>query len=267
MGTTTQSPERTARLPWQRTLLGVLSIAFIWLVVSHFTEVKKLADTLMQGQWQWVLAAAALQVVYYLIFTATYQAAFYALDIKRNLWELVPVTLGSLFVNVVTPSASTAGAALFVDDAARHGHSPARAATATLLQLVADFSAFLLILAAGMTVLFLYHDLQAYEIIGAIVLLLLTAALTGVLLLGIWWPRLVERLLKWIQAFANRIGGWFKHPNLLDPDWAYINAGELSAASQAVTEYPTRLLRLLLVILAADAVDLASLYVLFHAFG
>ena len=267
MGKQIRGSERSGRFSWQKILLGVLAVAFIWLIVSHFTEVKKLAETLTQGQWQWVLAAAVLQVIYYLTFTATYQAAFYALGIKRRVWELVPVALGSLFVNVVAPTASTAGAALFVDDAARRGHSPARAATATLLQLVADYSAFLMVLAAGMTVLFIYHDLQTYEIIGAIILLLLNIALTGVLLLGVWRPKLVEGLLRWIQVFVNRVEGWFKHPNLLDADWAYTNAAELAAASQAVTEYPARLVRLLLVMLASYAVDLFSLYVLFHAFG
>ncbi len=267
MGTQNKSPERSGGMSWQRILLGVLAIAFVWLVVSHFTEVKKLADTLSQGQWQWVLAAAALQVVYYLTFTATYQAAFYALGIKRKVLELVPVALGSLFINVVAPTASTAGAALFVDDATRRGHSPARAATATLLQLVADFSSVLLILATGMTVLFIHHDLQTYEIIGAILLLLMTGALAGVLLLGIWRPTLVEGLLRWIQAVVNRIGGWFKHPGLLNADWAYTNAAELTAASQAVTEYPSRLVRLLLVMLASYTIDIASLYVLFRAFG
>jgi phosphatidylglycerol lysyltransferase len=267
MGRQVRDTERSARFSWQRILLGVLAIAFIWLVVSHYTEVKKLADTLAQGQWQWILAAAVLQVIYYLTFAATYQAAFYALGIKRKVLELVPVTLGSLFVNVVTPTASTAGAALFVDDAARHGHSPARAATATLLQLVADFTSFLLVLATGMVVLFFYHDLQMHEIVGAIVLLLLTAALVSVLLIGIWRPMLILRLLRWTQAVVNRIGGWFRHPNLLNADWAYTNAAELTDASQAVIAHPIRLVRLLLVMLATYAVDLLSLYVLFHAFG
>jgi len=267
MGRQIRDIERSGRFPWQRVLFGVLAIAFIWLVAGHFTEVKKLADTLAQGQWQWVLAAAVLQVIYYLTFTTSYQAAFYALGIKRKVRELVPVALGSLFVNVVAPTASTAGAALFVDDAARRGHSPTRAATAILLQLVADYSALLLVLVAGMAVLFAYHDLQTYEIIGALILLLLNIALTGVLLLGIWRPTLVEGLLRWIQATVNRIGAWFKRPALLDTDWAYTNAAELTAASQAVTEYPTRLVRLILVMLVAYAVDLSSLYVLFRAFG
>jgi uncharacterized membrane protein YbhN (UPF0104 family) len=114
MGIQTKNSGVGGHLSWQRILLGGLAIAFVWLVVSHFTEVKKLAETLAQGQWQWVLAAAVLQVIYYLTFTATYQSAFYALGIKRKVLELVPVTLGSLFVNVVAPTASTAGAALFI---------------------------------------------------------------------------------------------------------------------------------------------------------
>ncbi len=267
MGTQMKSPKSSVGFAWQQVLLGILAVTFVWLVASHFTEVKKLVSTLAQGQLQWVLAAASLQIVYYLTFSATYQAAFFALGIKRKLWELVPVALGSLFVNVVTPTASTAGVALFVDDAARRGHSPARAATAILLQLVADFSSFLLVLAAGMTVLFVSHDLQLYEIVGAIILFALTGLLTGVLTLGIWRPTLVEKLLGRIQSLVNRIGGWFRHPQLLDPDWAYTNAAELTAASQAVTEAPSRLARLLLVSLAAYLVDLTSLYVLFHAFG
>ena len=185
MGKQTKFPERGGRFSWQRILLGGLFIAFVWLIVSRFNEVQKLAQTLMQGQWQWVLAAAVLQVIYYLAFTSTYQVAFYVLDIRSKLFELVPVTLGSLFVNVVAPTASTAGAALFVDDAARRGNSPARAATATLLQLVADYTSVLVVLIVGMTVLFIQHDLQTYEIVAAIILLLLTSVLVGVLLLGV----------------------------------------------------------------------------------
>ena len=267
MGKQTKIPARSGGFSWQRILLGVLFIAFVWLIVSRFNDVQKLAKILMQGQWQWVLAAAVLQVIYYLSFTATYQAAFYTLDIRRKLFELVPVTLGSLFVNVVTPTASTAGAALFVDDASRRGHSPARAATATLLQLVTDYSAFLIVLVAGMTILFIQHDLQAYEILAAAILLVLTGALTGVLLLGVWRPTMVAGLLTWLQSVVNRVGSWFKRPNLLDADWAHINASEFSAASQAVLEHPARLVRLLGTMLLTYAIDLLSLYVLFRAFG
>jgi phosphatidylglycerol lysyltransferase len=267
MGKQSEIPDQGKKLSWQRILLGILFIAFVWLIVSRINQVQKLAQTLEQGQWQWVLAAALLQVIYYLAFVGTYQAAFYTLGIRRKLFELVPVTLGSLFVNVVTPTASAAGAALFVDDAARAGHSPARATTATLLQLVADYTAFLMVLVVGITVLFIKHDLQVYEILSALVLLLLTGVLAGVLLLGVWRPQMVARLLRWLQALINRVGSWFRHPDLLDADWAYTNTAEFTSASQAVLEYPARLAILLGITLLAYAIDLISLYALFMAFG
>jgi len=267
MGIQTKNPGVGSHIYWQRILLGGLAIAFLWLVISHFTEVKKLAETLAQGQWQWVLFAAVLQCVYYLIFTATYQSAFFALGIKRKVLELVPVTLGSLFVNVVAPTASTAGAALFVDDAARHGHSPARAITATLLQLVADYSTFLMVLAAGMMVLFIDHDLQTYEIIGAFVLLMFNIALISILILGARWSKLIESLLHRIQVIVNRIRSWFKNSDLLDVNWAHQKATELAEASNAVSDHPARLIRLLLIMMVAYGIDILSLYVLFRAFG
>ena len=94
MGKQTKSQKRSGRISWQRILLQVLFIAFVWLVISQFNEVEKLARTLAQGQWQWVLAAGVLQILYYLVFAGTYQAAFYVLGIRRKLFELVPVTLG-----------------------------------------------------------------------------------------------------------------------------------------------------------------------------
>jgi ferredoxin len=59
------------------------------------------------------------------------------------------------------------------------------AALGTLLVLVADFSAFLLVLAVGMAYLFVQHDLKAYEVVAAVLLVLMTAGLAGVMLLTV----------------------------------------------------------------------------------
>ena len=85
----------------RRLIFWLLIIAFGWLVFSRLTEIKKLTETLVQGQWQWILVAALLQVLYYILFSALYQSAFYTVDLKRRLQELLPVTLGAIFVNVV----------------------------------------------------------------------------------------------------------------------------------------------------------------------
>jgi len=79
----------------------------------------------------------------------------------------------------------------------------ARAASGVLLQLIADFSAFTLVLIPGLIYLFIQHDLQIYEIIAAIILLLMTIGLSGVLMLGVWKPEWLKRLFAWAQFSAG----------------------------------------------------------------
>ena len=250
----------------RRWLLWLLLIGFAWLTVARFTEIKNLADTLAQGQWQWILAAVLLQILYYLLYTAVYQSAFVTVDVRSRVRDLLPVTFASIFVNVVAPSGGASGTALFVDDAARRGQSAARAAVGTILVLIADFSAFTLILLVGLTVLFLDHNLTFYEVAASLILMASTVSLTGTLLLGLWHPERLRQLLSHIQRVVNRAGSWFRRPSLLNRDWSDKNAAEFTEAAQAMATRPVHLARTLVVALAAQLVNLASLYVLFLAF-
>ena len=62
----------------RRWLFWLLIAAFIWVVITRAAEIKNLATVLAQGQWEWVLAAALLQVAYYVVLAASYQSAFAA---------------------------------------------------------------------------------------------------------------------------------------------------------------------------------------------
>jgi phosphatidylglycerol lysyltransferase len=250
----------------RRWVLWLLGIAFVWLIVSRFTEIEKLAQTLAQGRWQWVLGAALLQVVYYIVYAGLYQSAFDTVDVTSRIPDLLPVVFASLFVNVVAPTGGASGAALFVDDASRRGQSPARATLGTLLVLVADFSAFLLVLAIGMAYLFVQHDLKAYEVMAAVALVLMTACLAGVMLLGLWRPSFLRRLLGWVQRAANRGAGWIHRPAFLDEGWAEKNAAEFTQAGVAIATHPLRLARTLALALVGHLLDLAGLFTLFLAF-
>ncbi len=250
-----------------RWILWLLVILFIWIVVSRFTELEKLARALGEGRWQWVGIGALLQVVYYLIFTGLYQSAFYTVEVESRVVELLPVTFASIFLNVAAPSGGASGAALFVDDAVHRGQSGARATAGTLLVLVADFTSFALVLSAGILYLILLHDLKIYEIVAAIILVVLTVGLTGLLGLGLWAPELLRRLLDWLQSAFNRLGAMIKRPNLLPENWAEKNSGEFTQAALAISTHPGRLGRTLMVALAAHIIDLLSLAALFVAFG
>lgn len=249
-----------------RWLFWLLVIVFLWLLVSQGTELAALGRTLASGRWQWVLAAAALQLLYYLVYTTLYREAFAAVEVRSRVRDLLPVMFSSVFLNVAAPLAGTSGTALFVDDARRRGESPARAAAGTLLVLAADFGTFLVVLVAGIAFLFVVHDLRAYEIIASLLMLLLVGGLSLTLLLGLWWPDRLQRLLGWVQRLSNRIAAWLRRQPFLPDGWAGRNSAEFTEAALAIAAHPPRLGRALLVALLAHIIDLASLLALFLAF-
>ncbi len=251
----------------RRWLLWLLLIGFVWVVVSRYTEIEELFRILGQGQLLWVLAAALLQMGYYTVFAALYQAAFHTVEVKSRLRELLPLMFASVFVNVAAPAAGASAMALFMDDSARRGESPTRTAAGIVLVLVTEFSAFMPLLILGMVYLFLQHHLEVYEIIGAALMVLLIVGLTAVLLLGLWRPGVLQRLLLWTKKLVNRVGGWFKRPYLLSKDWPEAIAAEFQEAARAIVAHPRRLAHTLTVALEFHLVDLLSLYTLFRAFS
>jgi uncharacterized protein (TIRG00374 family) len=250
----------------RRWLFWLLVVIFLCVVVSRLTEIEKLAQTLIQGQWEWILIAAALQVLYYVTIAAAYQAAFWTVEVKSRVAEIMPVTFAALFINVAAPSANVSGMALWADDAARRGESPARATAGALLLIIGDLVTFTLVLLVGMDYLFSHQNLQTYEIIGAALLILMTTILTAILAVGLWRPASLHRVLLWLKGLVNGIARRLKREDFLKEDWADRNAVEFSDASAAIARYPMRLARMIGILLISHLVDLASLYALFLAF-
>lgn len=249
-----------------RWIFWVLVAAFLWLMVTSQTEIEKVTGPLIRGQLGWVLVAALLQVLYYIVFAAMFKSAFSTVDVKSRVRDLLPVTLGALFINVVAPTWGMAGAALYVDDAAHRGESPARAAAGTLLAQAADFVAFALILAGGIAYLLMRHRLRGYEIAGTAVLLVITCSLTGALLLGIWRPKLLMKMLDSIQRGANGLARRVHKETPLQDGWAARSASDFSRAATAIEDHPGRLAFTVGIALVAHLINIASLYSLFLAF-
>jgi phosphatidylglycerol lysyltransferase len=251
----------------KRWIFLVLIVLFLWVVVSRFTELEQLKNTLAQGQWSWVLAAIFSQMVFYTVFSASYQAAFSTVGISTRTRDLIPVVLGSLFVNVVLPSGGAGGAALFADDLSRRGKSAAKTAAGLLLQLAADYGALMILLIPGLVFLFIQHDLKSYEVVAAVILLLATVGLTSAVLLGIWKPEWLRRLFGWSHQTAKWLFGRLQRTLTLADDWAQKNAEEFSQASMAVAGNPSGLMRAVGILLLSHILHITTLYLLFRAFN
>lgn len=250
----------------RRWIFWLLVVVFLVLVFTRLTEIENLAQTLASGQWEWVLIAAGLQVVYYLVVTTGFQAAFWTVDVKSRVGELMPVTFASIFINVAAPSANVSGMALWADDAARRGQSPARTAAGVLLHMIGDLATFCVVCFIGMGYLFLQHNLQTYQVIASLVLLVMTGTATGILGIGLWKPDRINKILSWIQRTSDNLAARWRRQPFFWRGWAETNAAEFIDASNAIAHYPTRLLRMLGIMFVGHLVDLASLFVLFLAF-
>jgi uncharacterized protein (TIRG00374 family) len=244
-------------------LFWLALIAFVWLVLSHLAEIEKVAQTILRASWQLVVMAALLQVIYYVFSSALYQAAFASVELESSVFELLPLILASLFINVIAPIGGMAGIALFADDG---GRSPARAAAGMLLATMVSSIAFSIILISGLSYLFLLKHLSKYQVLTAIVLLLSILVVGALLLIARWWPRLLETLLGSVQSAVKWFTSWFKYQSPLASNWAAKNTTEFVAAAKAVGHNYWSLGRGLLIAFLAHLAGMASLYVIFLAF-
>jgi uncharacterized protein (TIRG00374 family) len=252
----------------RRLILILLMIVFLGLVASNWAELEMAAKTLTQGRREWLLAAATSQAVYFVVLTALYQACFYAVGMSSpgGIRELFPPVLSSIFANTATPVAVAGATALFMDYAARHKQSPARAAAGNLLETIADMFALLLVLLAALAYLRHLGDLQPFEVGGVIVLALLICLLVGVLFMGHWQPQRLRRLLVRVERMAGRLSRRLGRPDLLPAGWGERIAGEYTEAASDIWTYPQRLWRVLGWACLAHAIDLITVYCLFESF-
>ncbi|HSM55954.1 MAG TPA: flippase-like domain-containing protein [Candidatus Sulfomarinibacteraceae bacterium] len=250
----------------RRWLLWVLIASFLWLVLTRLNEIENLVETLSSGIWLWVLAAGLLQIVYFVFQARVYQVAFTVVDVRTPLYGLVPVVIGSMFINAVAPSGGTAGVALYVDDAVQRGQSGPRAAAGTLLGITGTYAGFGALVLFSLFYLRSAQALRLHEVVGAMVLLAFIVSLSTLLLLGGSHPGLLRRLLGAVQGLANRVAARVDRAPFLAPHWSAKTAEEFSNAATAARARPGQLPVMLLWAVAAHLVQVLSLYALFLAF-
>lgn len=218
---------------------------------------------LLSGRIGWLLAAAALQVIYYNLFAGVYRWALRAAGLEFGLRELVPTVLASVFLNLAAPHT---GSVLFVEHALRRGYSSGRAAAGLVLAATLDIATFALVLSAGLAYLFSVHSLRPYEIAGAAgvgVAIIVWSLALGV---GAVRPELLRRALaslrRWICAIAQRT----RLPVAIAEDWPERTAHEYGAAATIISRNRLGVVATTAVALASHALDLGSLYAVARAY-
>lgn len=250
---------------WRRIIFVGLVLLFGFIVVTRFVDIAELLTTLQRGQPLWVGTALIVHLLWLLNQAALYQALYTLVKLPASINHLLPIVLASNFINFSTPSASLGGLVLFLNDARQRGLDASRVVLVNLLFVLLNVIWFAIILAFGLTMLFIWHDLKLYQVIAAAILFANVLLLIGGLVLAGWQPQLLNRLLLWGVRIINSLGQRLLKRKLLKVEQATRFSIEFSQAA-ALSHGGRRLGRPFFHTFLVDALDLAVLGTCFLAF-
>lgn len=251
---------------WKRAILVGLVLLFGFILVTNFVDATQLVKTLQRGQPLWVAMALAVHLLWLLNQSALYQALYTLVDLPASIPQLLPIVLASNFINFSTPSASLGGLVLFLGDARQRGLDSGRVVLVNFLFLLLNLILFAIILAFGLTLLFVWHDLKLYQILAAAVLFTNVTLMIGGLLLAGWKPKLLHRLLSWGVVIINRLGKRLLKRHLFRATQAIRFSTEFSQAAAALRHGGRKLIRPIFHTFLVDTLDMAVLWSCFAAF-
>ncbi len=194
------------------------------------------------------------------------QKAFETVDIKRDIKDLFPLVLGSLFVNTLAPTAGNSGTILFADDAVRRRESSTKAVVGYLVSTVSSYSSFFVLLIFAIVFLQKSGLLNSYEVFGASIFVIPTILPPLLLLTATKKTRATTSFLNFLAKTFNYICHKLKIQKKLPADWATHIVGELTIASEALYGHGKKIAETLAFALLAHVVNVTSLFVVFAAF-
>jgi phosphatidylglycerol lysyltransferase len=239
---------------------------FVWYVFTHLPELHKLLHAFAQGSWLLLVLAAVIQLVFFAIYTLMTKYAFRVVHLKRKFFELVPLVFGSIFVNVLAPTAGQSGTILYADDAARRKESSPKAVIGSVIATIASYIAFSFILGFSLVYLKSFNMLNDYEVIGAIIFVFPTF-IPGILIFTAHRsPKTTVKILNVIYRIYRKVMKIFHKKPKLTKQWPEAVANEFYEAADSISENRLYLAQTLALAFVAHVVNIVSLVIIFEAF-
>lgn len=244
-------------------LLVFLGIVFL---ITRFSEVQLIWETLKKGDWRFLLLALMAQTSWVMVLGATYQAIYHCLGTHDHLKRLIAMALAANFANIVAPSVGMSGMAVFISQARKSGLPVGKVTLAGILFVLVDYAAFLCVLALGLIVLFRRDDLDPPEIIASILLFLLAITMATLIYIGARSPITLGNILAYLARFVNRLLFPFIRRDYLSERRAHEFAQEVSDGLEALRSDHRSLLSPLILGLFNKFLLILTLALVFTAF-
>ncbi len=250
----------------RRVLPALILLLALYLVLSRFTEVEQIVDTLRHSNPLWIGLAVLVQLAWTITVAFIYRAVYRLLDMEAHVSQLLPLVIASNFINIVAPSGGVGGVAIFVTDARHRRLSAGRVTLAGVLFVLFDYFSFFCVLALGLFVLFRRNNLTGVELGASAILLVVALTLAGLLYLGASAPPVFERVLQWGARTVNRLVRPLLRRDYLSEARAHEFALETSLGLQALRTHPRDYLVPAALSLLARVLHLLILALTFLAF-
>lgn len=215
-------------------------------VILSFSELEQTLETLRRGNHWFLLLALFIQVIWFFLVGITYRSLYRLLGMQDSIINLTQVAAAATFVNVVMPTAGVGGIAVFANAANRDGHPTGKVTLAAALFLLFDLAAFLGVLALGMVALFRRNDLDASEVIAALILLAVASLLAISLYIGSRSVEAMGRFLARLARLVNAVLRPFIRRDYLREERAFEFARDMADGLASLPHRPSGLLKPLL---------------------
>ena len=247
-------------------LVAILLLVGVAFIIGHFAELQSIGETFQRGDLRYLTLAFILQLIWIVNTGASYKTVYQALGIKEDLNSLARISLASLFINVIAPSAGIGGMAVLVSEARRKGYSSARATIAGVLFVLFEYAAFLVVLGLGLVVLIRRNHLGLPELIASGILIAVALTLSILLVLGMRSTEELGNALAWIARQVNRVLMPFRRRPYLSEQRAHEFAADANEGFAEIRGKPENLLMPLALSLGSKALLIAIFFLLFLAF-
>lgn len=179
-------------------LAGFLLLAALILVVLKVGELKHFVQLAEQARPGWLAAAFILQGLTYVAAAASWHVVLERSSHPISLAQLVPLGLAKLFTDQALPSGGISGNLLVARGLTRRGVPGNLVLAAILVNLIAFYAAYLLLVTSALGILWLHHQIHKGFLLG---LVFFAAVAVVIPTAVIWMRRRGGRLPRFLNRF------------------------------------------------------------------
>lgn len=250
----------------RKLFLAVILLLAVIFLVTRFTEVQQVVDTLRRGDPRWLTLAVGVHLVWMVNIAASFRAIYRLLGVEEAIDRLVFVAAAANFVNIVAPSGGISGLAILISDGRKRGHPTGKVTTAAALFILFEYISLLITIGLGLLVLFRRNRITAAEISAAGILVCVALILGTLVYLGMRSGDKLGGALSAIGGLVNRVLRPILHREYLDLASAHQFAHDMHDGLRQVRQSRGSLLLPIALALSNKALLISILFLVFLAF-